>query len=431
MWPKRALWKTEDLAINGNSQRGFTRKHRVWLLLLLIIAAVIVFAAFNSQSKKTIPVRVGKVERGDVQASISTNGKIEGENNFEAHAPAPAIVKKVFVKEGDTVKAGQMLVQLDDAEARAAAARALAQLRGAEADLQAIQHGGTREEVLTTQSQLQKAQIDLQAAQRSLDALRKLQQQGAAAPGEVAQAEARVKGAQADYDLLRQKQQQRFAPQDVSKVEAQVADARAAYDAAEDLLQHSDIRAPQAGTVYSLPVKPGQFLNSGDTIVQVADLHTVVVRAFVDEPDIGRLAKGEKVELTWDAMPGRTWEGSVSAVPTTVTKRDTRTVGEVTATVNNQDLKLLPNINVSVTVITAEHKNALTLPREAVHQDNNETFVYQVQNGEIRKSDVQTSIANLTEIEITRGLKDGDEVALGSTNGQPLKPGQPVRVVAP
>lgn len=419
------------MAKTTNTGRGFTRRHRVGLLLLGVVIVIVLVAALPSQRRGSIPIRLGKVERGDIQASISTNGKIEGLQNFEAHAPAPAIVKSVLVKEGDHVKAGQLLVLLDDADARAAAARALAQLRAAEADLTAVQKGGTREEVLTTQSQLQKAQTELLAAQRNLDALQKLQKQGAAAPGEVEAAQTRLNAAQADVNLLKQKQQQRFAPQDVAKTQAQVEDARAAYAAAESLLQHSEIRAPRAGEVYSVPVKPGAFVNSGDLIVQVADLHNVLVRAFVDEPDIGRLAKGEKVEVTWDAIPGRTWEGTVASVPTTVTMRQTRTVGEVTANVNNEDLKLLPNINVNVTVITAEHKNALTLPREAVHQDQGETFVYQVVNGEIKKTDVETSVSNLTEIEITRGLNDGDTVALGSTNGQPLKPGQPIRMATP
>jgi HlyD family secretion protein len=395
------------------------------------IVAIVLLAAFASQRRGGIPIRVGKVERGDIEASISTNGKIEGVDNFEAHAPGPALVKRVLVKEGDHVRAGQLLVQLDDAEARAAAARAQAQVRAAEADLTAVQKGGTHEEVLTTQSQVQKAETELQAAQRNFEALQRLQKQGAAAPGEVEQAQNRLKAAQADYDLLRQKQQQRFSTQDIARAEAQLGDAQAAYAAAQDVLQHSEVRAPREGEVYSLPVKPGTFVNSGDLIVQVADLHTVLVRAFVDEPDIGRLAKGERVEVTWDAIPGRTWEGTLASVPTTVTTRQTRTVGEVTATVNNQDLKLLPNVNVSVTVITAEHKNALTLPREAVHQDDGETFVYQIVNGEIKKTNVQTSISNLTEIEITRGLNDGDTVALGSTNGQPLRPGQPIRVATP
>src|SRR5579884_617913 len=271
------------MAANSNRSPGLKRKHRIGLLLLGLAIVIVLVAALPSQRRGTIPVRVGKVERGDIQASISTNGKIEGLDNFEAHAPAPAIVKSVLVKEGDHVRAGQLLVQLDDAEPRAAAARAEAQLRAAEADLSAVQKGGTREELLTTQTQAQKAETELQAAKRNLEALQRLQKLGAAAPGEVEAAQTRLTAAQADYNLVRQKQQQRFSAQDISKSEAQVADARAAYAAAEDLMQHSEIRAPRAGEVYSVPVKSGAFVNSGDLLVQVADLHTVLVRAFVDE----------------------------------------------------------------------------------------------------------------------------------------------------
>jgi len=102
-----------------------------------------------------------------------------------------------------------------------------------------------------------------------------------------------------------------------------------------------------------LPVKPGNFVNAGDLLVQVADPSIVQVRAFVDEPDIGRLARGQKVQITWDALPGRVWEGTVTNVPTTVMLHSSRTVGEITAQVDNTDAKLLPNINVSVVVVTA------------------------------------------------------------------------------
>ena len=161
-----------------------------------------------SLRKADMPVRIGHAERAPITASISTNGKVEPVKNFEAHAPGPAIVKRVLVREGDRVKAGQLLVQLDDAEARASAARAMAQLRNAEADLFAIQKGGTHEEVLTTQSQLAKAQTELDAAQRNYEALQRLQKTGAASPAEVQEAQNRLQRAQADAQLLQQKQQQ-------------------------------------------------------------------------------------------------------------------------------------------------------------------------------------------------------------------------------
>jgi HlyD family secretion protein len=405
-------------------------QRRVLLIIVGILFAIIVLAAFMSLRHGAIPVRADRAVRGPIMSNISTNGKIEPVQNFEAHAVAPTTVKHVLVKESDRVKAGQLLVQLDDADARAQAAKSLAQLKAAQADVNAIERGGTQEEVLTTQSQLAKAQAELSAALRNLDALQRLQKTGAASTGEVQEAQSRVARAQADVNLLKQKATRRFSSPEVERVQAQLSEADAAYRAALNVLENSNIRASRDGMVYALPVRPGMFVNPGDLIVQVADLSKVLVRAFVDEPDIGRLARGQKVDITWDAVPGRVWEGTITSVPTTVSLRGTRTVGEVTCQVDNQDLKLLPNVNVGVLVVTVKHDNALTVPREAVHQENGQRYVYQVVNGALQRRDVETSISNLTRIEVTKGLSDNAEVVLGTVNGQMLKPDMTVRVVS-
>jgi HlyD family secretion protein len=403
--------------------------NRWWIVLLLIAAAVVILAAFISQRRGVVPVRTTHPVRITITSSISTNGKIETLDNFEAHAPAATTVKHVLVHEGDKVKRDQLLLQLEDADARAQAARARAQLRAAEADLQAVQKGGTNEEVLTNQSQLIKARGERDAAQRNLEALKRLQQRGAASGGEVQEAESRLRRAEADLSLLQQKQSGRFSVPEQAKVEAAAAQARAALDAAEELLRNSNIRASRDGTVYSLPVRSGQFVNAGELLVQVADLKSMQVRAFVDEPDVGRLAIGQKVLITWDAVPGRTWEGILTHVPTTVTTRGTRNVGEITCVVDNSERVLLPNVNVSVNIITAQHENALTVPREAVHQEDGRRYVYEVINGELRRTNVQTSVSNLTSIEVTSGLKDDAAIVLAATNSRPLREGQAVKVV--
>src|SRR5262249_46580304 len=159
---------------------------------------------------------------------------------------------------------------------------------------------------------------------------------------------------------------------------AQKSEAEIAYSAAEDILSQLNIRAPFDGVVYSLPVHQGNYVNPGDLVLQVADLSKVLVRAFVDEPDVGRLAKGQNIEVIWDAMPERTWQGSVDTIPTAVKLRGTRNVGETTCVVDNHDFKLLPNVNVGVTIVTAEHRNVLTVPRESIRQDDSKTFVFQI-----------------------------------------------------
>jgi len=210
-------------------------------------------------------------------------------------------------------------------------------------------------------------------------------------------------------------------------VVAQENQAKAAYDAAQELLQDSNVRSPQDGIVYSLPVRQGAYVKAGDLLVQVADLASVQVRAFVDETDLGNLAPGEKVLVTWDAMPGRTWQGTVTRVPSEVKMRGTRNVGEVTCKVDNGDARLIPNVDVSVTITTAEHSNVLTVPREAVHEEAGKRYVYQIRNGELHRTEVQLVLSNLTQAEIA-GLPDNAQVALGATNSQPLRDGLPVHV---
>jgi HlyD family secretion protein len=415
---------------NGNGQKPVNGK-RTGIILVALVLAVVVLAAFVSLRRSQVPIRTGRVERQNLTASIATNGKIEALDNFEAHAPVATTVKKVYVQQGQWVKPGQLLLQLEDANARLQAARAEAQLKGAQADVSAVEHGGTKEEMLATRNALVKAQADRDAAQRNLAAMQRLLQTGAASQAEVEAAQNQLRVADANVHFQQQKLDGRYSQQEVGHVEAQQTEARASLAAAQELLKNSNVTAPRVGVVYSLPVQQGAFVNAGDLLVQVADLHKVRVRAFVDEPDIGKLQKGQEVEVTWDALPGRVWKGMLEVLPTTVVQRGTRVVGEVTCVVNNSDLKLLPNTNVNVALITARVENALTVPRESVHQDSKGQYVYQVVDGELKRRDVETSVSSFTRIAITSKLPDGAVLALGSTNLRPLADGMAVKSVNP
>lgn len=404
---------------------------RTGLIILVVVVAVIVLAAFVSLHRSQATIRVGQAERETITASIATNGKIEALNNFQAYAPLATTVKKIFVQQGTWVKPGQMLLRLDDADARLQAARAEAQLKGAQADLTAVQGGGTQDELLTTRNALVKAQADRDAAERNLHAMQKLLQTGAASQAEVDIAQNRLRIDESQVQLLEQKLKDRYSKQEIGHVEAQQTEARASLQAAQEVLKNANISAPRDGMVYSLPVREGAFVNTGDLLVQVADLHKVRVRAFVDEPEIGKLQAGQLVEITWDALPGRVWKGTIDTLPTTVVQHGTRMVGEVTCVVQNDDLKLLPNTNVSVAVITMRQQNALTVPREAIHQDGEGQYVFEVVNGELRRRNVKTSVSNLTRVEVTSGLSDNAVIALGALNMQSLKSGMAVKPATP
>ncbi len=400
---------------------------RWWVTALAILAAVIVLAAFVSRRDDSVPVRTAVVVQTTIRSLISTNGKIEPVNNFEAHAPATTSVRRVLVKEGDFVKQGQLLLVLDDADVRAQAARAQTQMKAVQADLSAVERGGNQEEVLNLNAQLVKARTDRDSAQRNLDALQRLEQQGAASAGEVRDAEDSLARADAQLTLLQQKQTKRYSKPEVARVEAQRAEAQATYDAAQDVLAKSNVRAPFDGIAYSLPVKQGGFVAAGDLLLQVADLRRVLVRAFVDEPDVGKLTSGDPIEVTWDAIPGRIWQARVTAIPSTVRLRGSRNVGETTCIVDNKDLKLLPNVNVGVTIVAAAHDNVLVVPREAVRTDDTRPYVLQVVGHELKRRDVETSLSNLTQVEVTRGLSARDVIAINSSNGKPIGNGTQVK----
>jgi HlyD family secretion protein len=394
------------------------------------VLALLVLALFYSWFH-TAPLKVyaTAVVRGPIRSVVSTNGKIEPIQNFEAHAPIATTVKRVLVKEGDHVRKGQLLLQLDDADIRSQAAKAQVQIKTAQADQSDLKTGGTQEEVLTLNAQLVKARSARDAAQNNLDALRRLQQQGAASPGEVRVAEDALRRAQADLTLAEKKKKDRYSPPEVAKIQSQATEAQAAYDAAEDALKKSSVRAPFDGIVYSLPVKPGAFVQAGDLLLQEADLSRLLVRAYVDEPDIGRLQSGQEVEVTWDAVPGRIWNGAVSTVPSTVKLHLSRNVGEMTCTLDNHDLRLLPNVNVGVTIVAAEHDNVLTLQRDALHTDDSKIFVYRIVNGRLKRQPVEISLQNLIRVEITAGLTEGAQVALSAEESKPLFDGAAVKVV--
>ena len=407
-----------------------TKRKKIIVFTVIATALVLLtMAAILKKKEPIIAIQSEKVLRRNLTEVVVANGKIQPVTQVIISPEVAGEIVKLPFKEGDRVKKGQLLAQLDDADARSQAARALAQVRASQAEVSAMERGGNREEVLTLEAQLVKSRNQRDTAQRNLEALKRLQQQGAASPGEVTQAEDQLAGAEADLKLVQQKQKERYSQPEIAHVEAQQAEAQSAYAAAEDNLRQLNIRAPFDGIVYSLPVHQGAYVNPGDLVLQEADLSKVLVRAYVDEPDVGRLARGQRIDLTWDAVPGRTWQGSVSTIPSTVKLLGTRNVGETTCIVDNQDFKLLPNINVGVTIVTAEHPNALTMPREAIRLDDGKTFVYQIVNNELQRRDVQTSISNLTQVEIASGVAEKALLALASTNSKPLREGAAVKVV--
>jgi len=184
-------------------------------------------------------------------------------------------------------------------------------------------------------------------------------------------------------------------------------------------------------TLYALPVKSGDYVKTGELLAEMADLHKVRVRAFIDEPEMGGLQPNLPVRITWDALPNRSWQGKTEIIPKEVVTRGARSVGELLCSVDNDKLELLPNTNVNVRINSKERVNVVTVPRGAVETENGKRYVFVVKeavgNPTLEKREIQVGIADATSFEVVSGLK-GSEI-VGLPGDVDLRDGLPVKVV--
>jgi HlyD family secretion protein len=399
------------------------------LWIAAAIALVLIFFGVRRMTREKLPVRVAESQVQDLIKESSTNGRVEPQQIFEAHAPEAAIVKDVYVHVGEQVRPGQLLAVLDDTSARARLAAATASLRTAEAGYQSVQAGGSHQEQLALTGNLAKATLDRDQAAKDLDVIQKLAAKGAAASSEVTQAQLRLQVADASLHSLEEQKTKPFAPVDLTRAQSSMAEAEAARTAAAEVIAQSNVRAPFAGTVYSLPATRYGYIEPGGEILQAANLSKLQVRAYFDEPDLGALEMNDPVSIVWDAKPDLKFHGHITRLPSTVITYGTRNVGEVLVSIEDSNGVLLPNTNVVVTVITHQVHNALTVPREALHIEGGADYVYVVTRGTLHRMPVQVGAINLTMVQILSGIQEHTVVALGTTNGAPISEGVPVRIV--
>ena len=131
--------------------------------------------------------------------------------------------------------------------------------------------------------------------------------------------------------------------------------------------------SPMAGVVYAFDVKKSAFLGRGDQVALVGRLERVRALIYVDEPELGRVAPGRAVTLTWDGKPGRQWKGVVEKMPTQVGPLGNRQVGEVQCRIENPDSDLLPGSNVTASIRVAAVDDAVALPKIALRRENGES----------------------------------------------------------
>src|SRR5467141_1318771 len=398
------------------------RRLRNRILLYLLAAGVLAFVLIELSGRKpAAKISAVMPTRENLASSIASNGKVEPIEPYVMRAQLDTFVERVHAKEGQQVKKGQLLLELNVKDASALLAQAQSKLLRAQEDLRAAKAGGRTDSAAQVSGDLAKMQAERDRLQKNHEALLRLIAQQAATQDELAANDLALAKAQAEVTRLAAAKQEfdRGVRLDAERTALQGQQAQHEVAALQDKVRNGWITAPVDGTLYSQPAKAGDFVKLGDLLAEMADLHKVRVRAFIDEPELGALEPNQSVLITWDALPNRTWRGNTETIPKQVVPHGARSVGELLCAVSNDKLELLPNINVNVRINSRERIGVLSVPRGAVAAEGGRRYVFVVRRNQLsvskstlEKRESHVGIADATNYEVVSGLQEGELVAL-------------------
>ncbi len=400
-------------------------------LLLLLLPVLAVAAIVWGIVRKNEPPKISfaRARRQTLVSTLPTNGKVEPFEWRAVRTQAAGIVSRVSVHDGQWVARDAELAAIADAALQSDIQAAEAKAAEARANLAALEAGGRPSDVAEIDSSLERSRAELSQQIREAEALERLAAQQAATPAEVQAAQEKVRQTRLILEGLQKRRASLVAKPEIAAARARLQEAEVALDRARSRAALSIIRSPLAGVIYDLPIHPGAYLNVGDMVAQVGQLDRVHVRLYVDEPELGRIRIGQPVAITWQALPGRSWQGTVERMPTSIQALGARQVGEVLCTIENPDHDLIPGTNVDAEIRTAVTGDALVIPRETLRHDAAGDYVLVLNGDTVERRPVKTGTSAIAQVQVTAGLAPGDAVALPSDT--PLKPGDRVQPVVP
>ena len=403
-------------------------KRRYIVMLVLVPLAALGFWAYT---KKNEPPEApfAKVRRETLVSNLITNGKVEPLRFALVRVDMAGSVAELLVKDGQSIAQGAELIRLKVPDLDAQLAAAQSRLEQARATLDNIERGGRKAELVEIDGGIARAKLDRDTAQRNFEALGRLEKKQAATRQEVDAAQSKVRQADLDMESLEHKRSALITSSDKTVAEARLHEAEADIRLAQRRIADAVVRSPIAGTVYNLPVRLGTYLNPGDLVAGVGVLDRLRVRIYVDEPELGRVAVGFPVNITWDALPGHGWPGEVEQLPTEIHALGTRQVGEVLSTVDNPQHVLVPGTNVNAEIRARVVENALTIPKEAMRRNASGSGVFVLAGDTVHWRAVKTGTSSISRVQIADGLAEGDAVALPTD--VTLKDGERVRALYP
>lgn len=397
--------------------------------LLLLLLAIAVAAIGWGILRKNDPPRISftRVKRQTLVSTLPTNGKVEPFEWQAVRAETAGVVSRVGVQEGQNVAKGAVLAAMSDPSLQADIAAAEAKVAETQANVAALEAGGRPAEFTDIENSLARARQELQVETDEYNALRRLAEKQAATKAEVQAAQNKIHQSELAIAGFEKQRTSLVGKTDVAAAKARLQDAEVSLNLAKQRAGLSVVRAPISGAVYGLAVRAGSYLNVGDLVANIGRMDRLRVRVYVDEPELGRVAEGQPVTISWQALPGRKWQGTVSRKPTSIQALGSRQVGEVLCSIENPGRELIPGTNVDAEIRTAVVDNALVIPRETLRHDSSGDYVLVLKGDTVERRQVKTGASSVTLVQLSEGLSEGDAVALPSD--APLKPGDRVTPV--
>jgi len=373
-----------------------------------------------------VPVTQARVET--LVDMLATNGKTEPVEYRIVLAEREGTLTRLLVEKGRQVAAGAVIADIESRDARSSVDGAMARVAQVKAELEVFDQGGRAAEIAEIDGGAARLKLQLKAAERELESSQRLAEKKYATAQEVAQARDQADQLRAQLRGLTAKRSALVMPADKAGAQARLRDAEAAVEIAKRRLELGVVRAPISGTVYQVEPKTGAYLEPGSELARIGRVDKLRVTVYVDEPELGRVAVGMPVTITWDALAGKEWKGTVEKIPSQIVPFGTRQVGEVICVIDNPGGELYPGANVNAAIRARSVENVLTIPKETLRRENGVEGVYLVVNGLLKWQPLKTGISNVTRTQVLEGLKAGDAVLLPID--RPLKDGMIVKSVS-
>ncbi len=396
------------------------KKKLIWTFVILLVVAGIAAIAAKNRGPKATEVQAAQVGREDLQAKVSANGKIQAQKKVDVSATIAGQITNIAVEEGDVVKRGQLLLQIDPVSTRA-------QVRGSEASIDAL-----KRDVDSARASLEQMRADFRRAEGNFRA-----------------------GIIPAADLERTRTAVATAEATVKATERRVAEAAAGLEGTRDLLAKTTIRSPMDGVVTARRVEEGEVAvigiqnSPGTVLFQISDMSVVEAELEVDETSIPNVVLGQEARVRLDAYPNKTFRGTVTEVGSSpiLSGANQAIKFEVKVRLDEPPRGIKPGLSARADILTGFRGDALVVPLQALvvreierkpgvkvdpNAPRDQEGVYLMENGKARFQPITTGMIGELSIEVVSGLKGGETLVTGPFKAlRELEPGGAVKLEDP